>query len=499
MATQLVPYNTAMQLGSGFNSFTQTLCINNAVVREPEAVTENGAGVSSTENDKKVGIKEEVKHISQSVTYKTSIINKTTDVTGIMNITGAFSILNDQLQVEGSGKFIDTNKIKESDFSVMVSVKVVNQVIYDHALTKFQPIPNIKDISQKHLVEIYGDSFISGWQEGGEFLAVMSIKAKNRNESQDIAAQAKIAFTRTKDQVKETDPKDPNKLKIDVDAKFEKFKKSLTAENEVAVSVTWTGGGQNLKHPEKDWDFDTMRDVALKFPDLCAKTPMRTHALLTKYTALRSFYSAHLFELPVYDKTGTYTNILEEAYLDYKAILGTIQVLAYNVCEGKKALVVNPNSEGAVTQTQAILDRTSNQASEKSAQEPSPDTDNASPKDDTINPTTTIAKGPSKVINSPPLLVTKAFSTTIAGLEEARIMCRFMMNRIVQEINNITINPEIASDENRPLPFQSPFLFKLLLPLAIDVELKNTAAGQALAASKVNPDALTNKLLNLSD
>jgi hypothetical protein len=28
MATQIVPYNTTIQLGTGFNSFTQTLCVN---------------------------------------------------------------------------------------------------------------------------------------------------------------------------------------------------------------------------------------------------------------------------------------------------------------------------------------------------------------------------------------------------------------------------------------------------------------------------------------
>lgn len=97
----------------------------------------------------------------------------------------------------------------------------------------------------------------------------------------------------------------------------------------------------------KDWDFDTMKAVALKFPDLCAKTPMRTHALLTKYTALRSFYTSQTFDLPVYDKTGTYTNVLQEAYLDYKSILASIQVLAYDVSEGTKALVINPRGNKA--------------------------------------------------------------------------------------------------------------------------------------------------------
>jgi hypothetical protein len=90
-----------------------------------------------------------------------------------------------------------------------------------------------------------------------------------------------------------------------------------------------------------------MKSVALRFPDLCAKTPMRTHALLTKYTALRSFYTTQTFDLPVYDKTGTYVNVLQEAYLDYKSILGGIQVLAFDVTEGTQALVVNPRAAKA--------------------------------------------------------------------------------------------------------------------------------------------------------
>ena len=74
MATQSVPYNTAMQLGSGFNSFTQTLCIDHAVIRDPEMQAE-------------VKAKDPVdKEVAQSVTYKTSIITKTTDVTDEMNV-----------------------------------------------------------------------------------------------------------------------------------------------------------------------------------------------------------------------------------------------------------------------------------------------------------------------------------------------------------------------------------------------------------------------------
>jgi hypothetical protein len=74
MATQLVPFNSAMQLGSGFNSFTQTLCVDNAVVRETDLQ------ISGKEDDARA------KSVAQSVIFKTSVINKTTDVTDEMKV-----------------------------------------------------------------------------------------------------------------------------------------------------------------------------------------------------------------------------------------------------------------------------------------------------------------------------------------------------------------------------------------------------------------------------
>ncbi|KAH8627321.1 hypothetical protein IG631_17089 [Alternaria alternata] len=177
MATLTVPYNTAMQLGSGFNSYTQTLCIDHAVVRDSELAIEVKPNIDSE------------KHVAQSVIYKTSVIDKTTDVTDNLNVSGAFSIKYDQLKVEGNAKFVDTDKIKNSDVSIMISVKVVNQSIYDHQLLKFQPVSGIKDLTAQRLIEVYGDSFISGWQEGGEFLAIISIKAKNREDAQTIVGE----------------------------------------------------------------------------------------------------------------------------------------------------------------------------------------------------------------------------------------------------------------------------------------------------------------------
>ncbi|SCO90002.1 uncharacterized protein FRV6_14130 [Fusarium oxysporum] len=459
MATQLVPYNTAMKLGSGFNSFTQTLCVDNAVVREPN---NKGSG--------DVRQKQSEEEVPQSVIYKTSIIEKSTDVTDEMNINGAFNIKYDQLTADGSGKFINTNKIKESDVNIMVSVKVVNQIIYDHSLTKFNSITKFKDVSQKRL------------QEGGEFLAVISIKAKNRDEAHNIAADARIAYTRNKSPAPESDKKE---FMLDINAKFDKIKNDIAAENEVSVSVMWSGGGQHLKEQKKDWDFDTMKDVALI------------------YTALRSFHETQAFDLPRYDKTGTYTNVLHEAYLDYKAILSTIQVLAFEVSEGKKALIENFRVQEAIDAAKVIADKWREARSEKSTQEPTPGTGPESTEGSEVMVPGPEADLDTKNEKAPPLPkpktcqspgLDKAFPPTITGLEEARLKCRFNMTRIIEEIDNITVKPEIATDETRPSPYLSPFLFKLLLPLGVDLPAESTKVAQHGKAFLFNPQVCAEKL-----
>lgn len=76
-----------------------------------------------------------------------------------LKISAAFLIKYDNFDAKGKGDFLNTSKVKESDVSFMISVKVVNQVIQDHSLTKFNPISGLKG---QNFAEVYGDSFISG-------------------------------------------------------------------------------------------------------------------------------------------------------------------------------------------------------------------------------------------------------------------------------------------------------------------------------------------------
>lgn len=64
---------------------------------------------------------------------------------------------------------------------------------------------------------------------------------------------------------------------------------------------------------------DTMLRVAAQFPDLVAKCPQRTSAILTKYANLTSFLKiASKFDTLSYDNAGVYTADLLDDYMDYK-------------------------------------------------------------------------------------------------------------------------------------------------------------------------------------
>lgn len=63
---------------------------------------------------------------------------------------------------------------------------MINQTVTDNALTEFAPIDNLP---AEKFTEVYGDTFISGFQEGGEFNAVISIKVKDKNQVENIKAE----------------------------------------------------------------------------------------------------------------------------------------------------------------------------------------------------------------------------------------------------------------------------------------------------------------------
>lgn len=71
--------------------------------------------------------------------------------------------------------------MKGSDLNYLVQVKVTSQLLEANNLTRIRKIPGIKP---SEFTEVYGDSFVSGFIEGGEFTALLSISV---DEEIDIA------------------------------------------------------------------------------------------------------------------------------------------------------------------------------------------------------------------------------------------------------------------------------------------------------------------------
>lgn len=62
--------------------------------------------------------------------------------------------------------------------------------------------------------------------------------------------------------------------------------------------------------------------AAARFPDLVARTPQRTYAILTKYESLRSFQEnlPENFTPLQYENANLYTNSLLDSYMEYKSL-----------------------------------------------------------------------------------------------------------------------------------------------------------------------------------
>lgn len=59
------------------------------------------------------------------------------------------------------------------------------------------------------------------------------------------------------------------------------------------------------------------------------------------------------------------------------------------------------------------------------------------------------------------------FWTSIAGLIQARKICRFRMSKIVMEVDAVARDPRLATDHSRDRYFLHPLVFKQLLPVSL--------------------------------
>ncbi|KAJ7879687.1 hypothetical protein B0H13DRAFT_1624259 [Mycena leptocephala] len=427
MAYLLAPYNSAMRLGMGFNSFTQQLCINDAVkTKDNQTATEKNLARPQYKKG------EMDSSTSQVVTWSAKFVDRISEVTDSLNISGSLEIKCDAIGGGGgaSAHFIDSNKFKESDLNYFIQVKVTNQQLVANDVTEFSPIANVSDAD---FTRVYGDSFISGFIEGGEFNALVSIKLKDRTKAKEIGGQLKI---------------DLDLKAASVHGQAEGGKKDLesTYEGETTISVAWTGGGDIKDESVNDWTLATLKAVSMEFPERVMACPMRTNAILTKYTGLKSFHEKTLKGSPLdYENAGVYSSALLDAYMDFKVMWRNIQM------ESQALALIVPATP-----------------SEEKTENGWSDVDAA--------PKQVIKVQSCEPVEAPlPPNVLTPYPANIFGLDKARRDCRFEMIKIVKEVDAVAHDPKVAIDPSRTWQYLSPAIFRLLLPVRAHPPLQNSA------------------------
>ncbi|KAM0796836.1 hypothetical protein BDR22DRAFT_498294 [Usnea florida] len=389
----LAPYTNAMRLGQGFNSYTQEICIENAVLIEPAkkarlssntiaarrasqpAITDSTLHPSSsdttphpkdstlhpssvdttlnprnstetlTSDANSVAMVRKAstssapgnvstgpntlavpattvspaeptpphKNVVQIVTYSSRLVDNVSDIVQALNISSSASIKYGTIKGSGSASIVNENKVNQSDLNYIVTVKVTNETSPVADKMTFNPIPEMEN---KDFTDVFGDCFISGFTEGGEFSAIVSIKVTDKSKVSAVkaAAEAEIAIVAA-----------PG-LSAGTKNSLDKSKNDVWDDTETTISVNWAGGG-DLKPADEKWDLATVVDVATRFPHLVQTCAQRTSAVLTRYTSLRSFNEANArnppedkFRILDYDLCSLYTQDLFSAFLAYKDI-----------------------------------------------------------------------------------------------------------------------------------------------------------------------------------
>jgi len=81
--------------------------------------------------------------------------------------------------------------MKGSDLNFLLQVKVTSQHLKVNNLNHIRRIPGIKPTD---FMEVYGDSFVSGFIEGGEFTALLSIGVYSEDDISAVKLALQIAF-----------------------------------------------------------------------------------------------------------------------------------------------------------------------------------------------------------------------------------------------------------------------------------------------------------------
>ncbi|KAK6355236.1 hypothetical protein TWF696_004350 [Orbilia brochopaga] len=363
----------------------------------------------------------------QDVRFVARFVNNLSDITEDMNIASAGAIKKGRINDLGDN-FVDVEKFKEADLNFYIRVRVINQKVDLKEAMQFNPE---WVVVEDEFTNCFGDTFISGFVEGGEFNALLSIKVLNKSKLQDVETGIKATFGKSL-------------FTLDTEGKTEWEKRDIDGHVEMAVSAIWSGGGR-IKSSEKQWPIHSLMETAASFPDLIASEPHRTHTILTPYSYLRSFYKDGELQVPLapYIHASWWAKELLDAYLDYRSVRRRLEEDILDIQTGDKEF----QSKEYARCTNAPVQRQLSSVDDDSK-----------------------------------------FKPTIDELEQAIKAAACQMQHIVKEVEHLFLNPEDATRTRYSATFQDPDVFRSRLPKLLPKSVKQVVARSAVVIQSDESD-----------
>ena len=198
----------------------------------------------------------DIEKTSQIVSHSLYVVERLGEVTDALGISSYSSIKEGAIRGSANSCIVDTNRFKQSDINYLFQVKVTNQTKMTRDVLRFNPLDNLH---ASRFTKIFGDTFISGFVEGGELNAVISVR---------VLDKSKLALV---------------KDMIPANATWRGVAPSLSALErldvergiELTMSVFWYGGGL-IASPAGQWNVKSLGTIAADFPSLAASVPQRT-------------------------------------------------------------------------------------------------------------------------------------------------------------------------------------------------------------------------------
>jgi hypothetical protein len=186
---------------------------------------------------------------------------------------------------EAGSNLASSDDIKLNQLNFLIHVKVVNEAVDKNEDWKFQEVTCLeerlrnKETHEKavEFTRIYGDTFISDFVEGGEIYAWVGIRSQDKDKVNELRTYASAQLTPIAFPVA-----------VKADADFNRKKSEAFSQAETSIRIQWRGGGE-IKTHDFQWGMDSLVQIANAFPSFVAVTPAKIRAVLTPYSALKSF------------------------------------------------------------------------------------------------------------------------------------------------------------------------------------------------------------------